>query len=516
MRKILLAGFVLSMAWSASAQPVSFHLTDIPGQRSIVSVADFNNDGIPDIATLGFSIPRTIAILLGNGDGTFKSSLNVPSQVSQNGFLVSDFNLDGNIDLIVEGVDTMGNYGAYIMLGKGDGTFRAPIPIGSVDSALMVGDFNGDGKPDLVVSGASNTTSIAFGNGDGTFKAPSQSIPSLPRAVFDINADGKLDIVIQNNDGFTVTFQVLLGNGDGTFRPAGSVPVYYTDENGGILTIGDLNGDGKPDFVICEGDGVKVFLGRGDGTFQDSSFYPATVPGFYTYGIAIGDVNGDGKPDLIAVGGWLTPNGFVWILPGNGDGTFGGVFTFPLATLPISVATSDFNRDNKLDLVVQTYSGTSVLINTQKTEVSLTLTSSPTGMEVSVDSVPCFTPCTMSFNAGTSHTIAALPQPYQSGAQFVFRKLERFRHANAPDYLSGHTCHLQRCLQDSVPTEHLYLTSRRRLGDDARFQVTITTQARRKSFRRPPHPVISSRVGPGPSPVWASPRRPSRWTHPNQ
>jgi hypothetical protein len=424
MRKIFLAGFVLSMAWSASAQTLSFRVTDIPigtSGGSGIRVADFNNDGIPDIATLGAGYIGSVAIVLGNGDGTFKSPLYVPTQQSQTGFSISDLNLDGNMDLVVNEVDTNGNYGIYVYLGKGDGTFRIPIHVGSGSFGFVGGDFNGDGKPDLIVSTTgSSTASIAFGNGDGTFKAPSQSIPSLPRAVFDINADGKLDIVIQNNDGFTTTFQVLLGNGDGTFRPAGSVPVYYTDENGGILTIGDLNGDGKPDFVICEGDGVKVFLGRGDGTFQDSSFYPTTVAGYFTYGVAIGDANGDGKPDLIVVGGWLTPNGFVWVLPGNGDGTFGSVFTFPLATLPSSVATSDFNRDNKLDLVVRTYTGTSVLINTQNTEVSLTLTPSPTGMEVSVDSVPCFTPCNTSFNAGTSHTIAVLPQAYQAGPQFAF------------------------------------------------------------------------------------------------
>lgn len=420
------------MLSSASAQTLSFRVTNIPIGGSTVAVADFNNDGIPDIATLSFSTGSPAAILLGNGDGTFKSPLNVASQVRQTEFSISDLNLDGNMDLVVNQVNSNGKYDIYVYLGKGDGTFRIPIQVGSGSFGLVRGDFNGDGKPDLIVNATgSSTASIAFGNGDGTFKAPSQSIPSGVVGVFDINADGKLDIVVegpvhQDDIGYTSAFQVLLGNGDGTFRPAGSVPGYYTDENGPLLTIGDLNGDGKPDFVITDGGGVEVFLGRGDGTFQSGIFYAATISGLYIYGVAIGDVNGDGKPDLIAVGGFLSPDGLVWILPGNGDGTFGNVFTFPLTSVSVSqphtllVAIGDFNRDNKLDLIVQSITGTSVLINTQNTEVSLTLTSSPPGMEVSVDGVACFTPCNISVNAGTSHTIAVLPQPYQPGAQFAF------------------------------------------------------------------------------------------------
>jgi hypothetical protein len=127
MRKIFLAGFVLSMVWSASAQALSFNLTDIRAGGSAVVVADFNNDGIPDIATLSFSSGGTVAILLGKGDGTFQTPRDAPGQGTPSGFLVSDFNLDENIDLVVNWVDNSGKYAAYILLGKGDGTFRSPI-----------------------------------------------------------------------------------------------------------------------------------------------------------------------------------------------------------------------------------------------------------------------------------------------------------------------------------------------------------------------------------------------------
>jgi hypothetical protein len=169
MRKIFLAGFVLSMAWSASAQTLSFRVTDIPigtSGGSGIRVADFNNDGIPDIATLGAGYIGSVAIVLGNGDGTFKSPLYVPTQQSQTGFSISDLNLDGNMDLVVNEVDTNGNYGIYVYLGKGDGTFRIPIHVGSGSFGFVGGDFNGDGKPDLIVSTTgSSTASIALATG---------------------------------------------------------------------------------------------------------------------------------------------------------------------------------------------------------------------------------------------------------------------------------------------------------------------------------------------------------------
>jgi hypothetical protein len=235
-------------------------------------------------------------------------------------------------------------------------------------------------------------------------------------------------------------------------------------------------------------------------------------------------VNGDGKPDLIAVGGWLTPNGFAWILPGNGDGTFGSVFTFPLTSMPqadangpakLLVATGDFNRDNKLDLVVATYSGTSVLINTQNTKVSLTLTSSRTGMNVSVDSVDCFTPCNMTFNTGTSHTIAALPQPRQSGAQFSFLN---WSDSGAPThqitlsaasatYNAVFKTQFQLTTSVSPPGAGSVMTP----GSGYYFDAGST-----QVIQAIPPWVISSRAGPVPWPIWDSPRLPSRWRHRNR
>ncbi len=65
------------------------------------------------------------------------------------------------------------------------------------------------------------------------------------------------------------------------------------------VTVGDVNGDAHPDFVLtCGGiyDNVEVLLGNGDGTFQSPMIYSSG--GQVPRSVAIADLNGDGHPDL--------------------------------------------------------------------------------------------------------------------------------------------------------------------------------------------------------------------------
>ena len=70
---------------------------------------------------------------------------------------------------------------------------------------------------------------------------------------------------------------------------------------GNSVAIADLNGDGRPDLVVVEGDNMfSVLLGNGDGTFQAPVSYSTGGP--WATSVAIGDLNGDGKLDVVLVG----------------------------------------------------------------------------------------------------------------------------------------------------------------------------------------------------------------------
>lgn len=281
------------------------------------------------------------------------SLLNVskPATDVANVVAVTDFNGDGYPDLAV-GDDNSGSVKLAILLGNGDGTFtRAPSPtVGPYVDSIAVGDFNGDGTPDLAVSSVDdNTVTILLGNGDGSFTpAPTVDTVSTPQSVVtdDFNRDGLADLAVVNGS----TVLIFLGNGDGTFHQAPASP----SPGDGMLNLaaGDFNGDGNPDLAVTNGKasgGMVILVGKGDGAYTVSPVSAAT--GLPLDGIAVGDFNGDGKLDLaISDYDGNVQQAALTVLTGNGDGTFQ---TAQYATSGLnfrSVAIGDFNGDGIADI----------------------------------------------------------------------------------------------------------------------------------------------------------------------
>src|SRR5581483_11498448 len=137
----------------------------------------------------------------------------------------------------------------------------------------------------------------------------------------------------------------LLGDGAGNFTVAPTAPINVPVGTQSLAT-GDFNGDGKLDLVSTTSNSiVNVLLGNADGTFQSQQF---TLLGSLR-DVTVADFNHDGKQDLAVVG---TGPDLAYILPGNGDGTFGLAQLFLTQVVPDSVAAADFNGDGNLDLAV--------------------------------------------------------------------------------------------------------------------------------------------------------------------
>ncbi len=217
-------------------------------------VADFNNDGILDLATAN-SADGTVSVLLGNGAGGFASSPDSPITVGNqpDAVAAADLNLDGNVDLIIA---NGGDGTVTVLLGNGAGAFTSPsnpITVGTAPASIAVADFNGDGSPDLAVANSGdNTVSILLGNGSGGFMpAPSSPVTVGKEPLFivtgDFNGDGIADLATANGGDNTVS--VLLGNGTASFNSAPQSP-YSVGNNPDSLAIGDFNGDGNPDLAV--------------------------------------------------------------------------------------------------------------------------------------------------------------------------------------------------------------------------------------------------------------------------
>jgi hypothetical protein len=276
----------------------------LPGTTNGLVVADFNGDGWPDVAVVGNSV---VYILLNNGQGSL--ALTETYSLSGSGYelVAADVNNDGRLDLCIAMTSTSR---VAILLGNGDGTFTAAADYDTSMTGvygIAAGDLNGDGNVDLAVTSPSaGSIAVALGNGDGTFNAPNiyqaSSLPSAldpsPEevALSDVNEDGILDIVYANSGYSSVG--VLLGSTSGNFFGPTEFPA-----GGGAMAVAivDLNNNGWPDVVTADSHftGVSVLYNT-TATQPTPNFAvtakPTTVQvnqgGTVTAAISLSSVNG--------------------------------------------------------------------------------------------------------------------------------------------------------------------------------------------------------------------------------
>ncbi len=300
------------------------------------AVSDFNGDGRSDIVTASLDNPsQSVAVLLGNGDGTFQSARHAGVGVHLQSLALGDLNRDGRTDVVLANFT---RHRVSVLLGNGDGSFQPAVNYSTSLStrSVTIADFDGDTVPDLMTAHpGSNALNLLRGNGDGTFRdaevvSLGAGVSPTAMTVGDFNRDGRTDVATANNLGQSVS--VLLGNGDGTFQ----APVNYAlGEGPRILTAVDLNGDTLADLVVATPSAVFVLQGNGDGTFQGPALHSS---GSGLSALAVADFNQDGTPDVARVSSQL-----------NSVTVLGAAYA--VGSTPGAVAVGDFNGDGLPDLV---------------------------------------------------------------------------------------------------------------------------------------------------------------------
>ncbi|HVG30465.1 MAG TPA: FG-GAP-like repeat-containing protein [Pyrinomonadaceae bacterium] len=383
--RALISTFIIALAASlcaasALAQSPTFGRTDYPLLGNNHVAADFNGDGRLDLAGSG---AQSAAIMLGNGDGTFRAKVDYPVASWAQDIAAGDFNGDGKTDVVVTINDTQ--TGLSLLTGNGDGTFNAPVNFPNTSASdspsVVATDLDNDGRLDVVIAhqlscftspcAAARTISVMLGLGDGTFQ-PAREIEvgtGMSRiAVGDFNRDGVKDLGIA---GDSAQLYVLFGVGDGTFAQQPTIKLVNENTlgvDGTDIDVADLNGDTVQDLVVAialNGSRTAILIGNGDGTFRTPSIITEPnirVPQYQ----AVADFNGDGVQDLALSLGWGL-QGWMEILNGNGDGTFQQPVLY-LAPDPKSstsggtLIAADFNGDGKPDIALQVAGASPALV----------------------------------------------------------------------------------------------------------------------------------------------------------
>lgn len=243
-----------------------------------VAVGDFNNDGNPDLAVLSSS---TIHLLKGNGDGSFTNfptaSVSTGRNNTSGGTMIVTGLMNGDLfpDLVTSNHDTRN---VSVLIGNGDGTFKTPIVKTATDlpRALFVAELNGDAYQDVAVAlertGAATDENVQllYGNGDGTFSSDVALTTAESEVtavvVADLDADGQPDMAAPNASG-GIGLVLLCNEQGGCFDtgthanpPESGFQQQIPSSVGNSVAIqaGKMNADAFPDLIVLSADGGVI------------------------------------------------------------------------------------------------------------------------------------------------------------------------------------------------------------------------------------------------------------------
>jgi hypothetical protein len=256
-----------------------------------VAVGDINGDGFPDIVA-GGSDRGGFTIYLGDGSGTKWTetppsglpTLEAPDEgdADEGGWCRDVQLVDMNGD---KHLDVLASYhrGPRVWLGDGKGTFTAaskglPAPLlFGIFQQVEAFDVNRDGRLDIVASNTVNGPEVYLQNADGSWQSAIDVMPpmrggSTAVAVGDLDGDGHADIVTAGKIGKNAQYGLfaLRGDGRGAWTPVKTAMAEDKQQVVWGITLADVNGDKRLDVVAT--------LGGAMGAGSEEAGKPATGP----------------------------------------------------------------------------------------------------------------------------------------------------------------------------------------------------------------------------------------------
>ncbi len=268
-----------------------------------LAVADLNGDGKADLVAANKTGSNTVSVFINNGTG-FLPRVDYSSGILAVGsgsitLSIGDINADNKPDLVVVN-DNTPNGSIAILTGNGDGTFNPKVEYTTniFPYSVAIGDVDGDGFADLAVANPfTNSVSIFINDAFGGFPIETPYLAGNfcdNVKLFDFNSDGHLDIAVTNDTDNTIG--LFTNNGLGVFSAMTAFPSGSATGTSS-LRIFDMNSDGITDIISSYVNSglVGVILGDGLGGFGPAQTF---ATGNVDYDVNIGDFDEDGNPDI--------------------------------------------------------------------------------------------------------------------------------------------------------------------------------------------------------------------------
>ena len=377
---IMPGDFASKVDFATGSNPYSVAIGDLDGDgkpdlavanRGINTVSVFRNTATSGSITTGSFASKVdfatgsfpVSVAIGDLDGDGKPDLEA-------------VNFYDNTISVLRNTATSGS------ITTGSFASKVDFTTGSNPYSVAIGDLDGDGKPDLAVTNSSSSTVSVFWNTStsgsiitGSFAAKVDFASGggpYSVAIGDLDGDGKPDLAVANLVGNTVS---VLRNTSTYGSISFAARVYFATGTRPIrVAIGDLDGDGKPDLAVTNQDSNTVSVLRNTAT--SGSIIPGSfaakvdfATGGSPYSIAIGDLDGDGKPDLVVINGNDNTVSVLRNTATSGSittGSFAAKVDFATGLYPNSVAIGDLDGDGKPDLAVINYGTNTVSVLSYK------------------------------------------------------------------------------------------------------------------------------------------------------